>query len=169
MKHLALSSLFLSALLLPLSPLRAQQARPTCVADSRECMIASAQAYLDGLVTRDGSKVPLAVNVRRTLNAHAAIEGEDTVRKAIGAAPPMIGYRNTRFIVDTAQHEIVYYTLLRLENDSFGPNRNAGPFTLHLAQRFKVEHGLIEEIEAIDSPEMGTTDGVSGWPDRPPK
>ena len=43
----------------------------------------------------------------------------------------------------------------------------AGPVTVHLAERFKIEHGLITEIEAIFTNQAGTADGVSGWPDSP--
>jgi len=173
MRQLAFRSASLVLLFLPTLPAWGEQLQPKCVKNTRECMVAAAQAYLDGLTTHDGSKVPLATNVRRTLNAHTAIEGENVVRKAIDKAPTMVGYRNTRFVVDTDRHEVVYFTLLRLNISSTGPNsggpRNSGPMTLHLAQRFKVDHGLIEEIESIDFPEMGTTEGTSGWPNQQEK
>jgi hypothetical protein len=172
MRGIAFSLAVSVALLFPALPADAQQVKPSCVQDSRKCLIVAAQAYLDGLTTHDGSKVPLAPNARRTLNAHKAIEGEAAVRKAIDGAPPIENYRNTRFVVDTEGHQITYFTLLGLKSVATGPNTagaNGGPITLHLAQRFTVRHGLIEEIESIDFSELGTMDGSSNWPDKPAK
>ena len=81
-----------------------------------------------------------------------------------------MSYSNTRFFVDEKQHEVVYFTLLRISaaDDSTAtgrsPRLSTKPMTIHLAERIKVEHGLITEIEAIYVPEIGTSDGQSGWP-----
>ena len=37
----------------------------------------------------------------------------------------------------------------------------------HLAERFRITHGLISEIEALYYTQAGTADGTSGWPDTP--
>jgi hypothetical protein len=36
---------------------------------------------------------------------------------------------------------------------------------VHLAERFKVEKGLITEIEALFTIANGSMDGTSNWPD----
>lgn len=140
----------------------AQQVKPACTDDSRACMIAAATTYLEGIVHHDGSKVLFAPNVRRTELGHDTGQGEATLRAALLKMPPMLGYRNTRFVVDEARHQLVYFTLLRMES---GQGKPGTPVTVHLAERFKVEHGLITEIEAIFWNQSGTADGDSGWPD----
>jgi hypothetical protein len=86
----------------------------------------------------------------------------------------MLGYANTRFVVDEKTHQLVYFTLLRLSTDASRPTVPApgekpqGPVTVHVAERFKIEHGLISEIEALFHTQTGTADGMSGWPDAKP-
>jgi len=152
---------------------RAQQVKPHCNDDSRACMITAAQSYLDGVVHHDGSRVLFAPDVRRTEQGRDTGQGEETLRAALGRMPAMLGYTNTRFFVDEPAKQVVYYTLLRLE---FGRPRamlseggkfsESGPVTVHLAERFRVERGLIKEIEAIFYNQVGTSDGVSGWNDQ---
>ena len=154
---------------------QAQQVKPQCTDDSRQCMIAAATSYLEGIVHHDGSKVLFAPDAVRTEQGHDTGKGEAILRAALLRMPPMLGYRNTRFVIDRESHQLVYYTLLRLEVDGSRAAGNppppgstpAGPVTVHLAERFKIEHGLITEIEAIFTNQAGTADGVSGWPDSP--
>jgi hypothetical protein len=148
----------------------AQQVKPTCTDDSRRCMVLAAISYLDGLVHHDGSKVLFAPDIVRTEQGHDAGKGEALLRAKLDKEPPMLGYANTRFIVDRQTHQLVYYTLLRLATDESQPPPPPGvkplpPVTVHLAERFKIEHGLIEEIEALFYTQAGTADGASGWPD----
>ncbi len=153
----------------------AQQVKPQCTDDSRQCMITAATSYLEGIVHHDGSKVLFAPDAVRTEQGHDTGKGEMALRASLLKMPPMLGYRNTRFIVDQETHQLVYYTLLRLEIDgrhaadkSSSPTAaQAGPVTVHLAERFKIDHGLITQIEAIFTNQAGTADGVSGWPDSP--
>jgi len=148
----------------------AQQVKPTCTDDSRRCIILAATSYLDGLVHHDGSRVLFAPDIVRTEQGRDAGKGEALLRAKLDKEPPMLGYANTRFIVDRQTHQVVYYTLLRLATDESQPAPPPGvkplpPVTVHLAERFKVEHGLIEEIEALFYTQAGTADGPSGWPD----
>ena len=147
----------------------AQQVKPACTDDSRQCLIAAATSYLEGLVHHDGSKVLLAPSVIRSEQGHINIRDEATLRKGLDREPAMIGYSNLRFVVDTETHQLVYYTLLGLSMraDQVPAGTPPGPVTVHLAERFKVEHGLITEIEALFYNQAGTPDGVSGWPDAP--
>jgi len=148
----------------------AQQVKPTCTENSRHCMIAAATSYLDGLVHHDGSKVLFAPDIIRTEQGIERGRGEALLRGKLDKEPPMLGYANTRFVTDLENHQVVYFTLLRLVTDESQPAPPPGakplpPVTVHLAERFKVEHGLIEEIEAIYYSQSGTSDGASGWPD----
>jgi hypothetical protein len=152
---------------------QAQGGQPSCTDDSRQCMITAATSYLEGVVHHDGSKVLFAPDVVRTEQGHNTGKGEATLRAALLKMPPMLGYGNTRFVVDEPRHQLVYFTLLRLNNKESRPmasqpgqSSELGPVTVHLAERFKIEHGLITEIEAIFRNEQGTSDGVSGWPDQ---
>jgi len=158
------------ALCLPLSATRAQQVKPACTDNSRRCMIIAATSYLDGLVNHDGSKVLFAPDIIRTEQGIERGRGETLLRGKLDEEPPMLGYANTRFVTDLETHQVVYFTLLRLATDESQPAPPPGakplpPVTVHLAERFKVEHGLIEEIEAIYYSQSGTSDGPSGWAD----
>lgn len=154
---------------------RAQQVQPSCTDPSRDCMIAAATSYLEGITHHDGSKVLFAPNAVRTEQGHDTGKGDTVLRAALGRMPPMLGYSNTRFVIDEKTHQLVYFTLLHLDNEP-GDLKNPavpgtarqGPVTVHLAERFKIEHGLITEIEAIFYSQAGTSDGQSGWPDSAP-
>ena len=148
----------------------AQLVKPSCSDDSRHCMILAATSYLEGLVHHDGSKVLFAPDIVRTEQGRDAGKGEAVLRAKLDKEPPMLGYTNIRFTIDEKTHQIVYFTLLRLATDESQPAPPPGakplsPVTVHLAERFKVEHGLIEEIEALFYVQSGTADGTSGWPD----
>jgi hypothetical protein len=145
----------------------AQQVKPACTDNSRQCMITAATSYLEGLVHHDGSKVLLALNVTRSEQGHVNTHDEASLRKSLDHEPAMVGYSNLRFVVDTETHQLVYYTLLGLSMraDQAPAGTPPGPVTVHLAERFKVEHGLITEIEALFYNQPNTADGVSGWPD----
>jgi hypothetical protein len=159
---------FVVLTLLGTTAARAQQFVQHCTDDSRRCMIAAATSYLDGLVRHDGSKVLFAPNIVRTEQGRDAGKGEAVLRASLDREPPMLGYGNTRFFVDRQTHQLVYFTLLRLAVDaSRQGNPTPGPVTVHLAERFKIEHGLITEIEAVYFGQPGTSEGLSGWPDRP--
>ena len=149
---------------------QAQQVKPSCTDNSRACMIVAATSYLDGLTHHNGSKVLFAPDIVRTEQGREAGKGEVTLRAGLDKEPPMLGYANTRFVVDEKTHQLVYFTLLRLATDASRPATPApgekpqGPVTIHLAERFKIEHGLIIEIEAIYHTQADTSDGASGWP-----
>jgi hypothetical protein len=132
-------------------------------------MIVAATSYLEGLVDHDGSKVLFAPDIGRTEQGIERGRGEAVLRAALDQEPPMLGYGNTRFVTDLDTHQVVYFTLLRLATDESQPAPPPGakplpPVTVHLAERFKVEHGLIKEIEAIYYSQAGTSEGMSGWP-----
>ena len=100
--------------------------------------------------------------------------GETAIRESQKLQPDMAGHVNTRFFVEESSHNVIAFTLLRVTGGKADPTRRTfsneaqrDPFTVHLAERFKVEKGLITEIEAIFSREQGTMDRPSNWPDSP--
>jgi hypothetical protein len=150
-------------------------------------MITAAKSYLDGIVHHDGSRVLFAPNVRRTTIGYShgqvkadriggAITGEKALRNSIGKEVDMLPHRNTRFFVDEKNKTVIAYTLLPVlatNADSKRPSHRRPdvgdgpqPMTIHLAERYKIEKGLITEVEGIFYQEFGTLDGISGWPDR---
>ena len=155
-----------------LSPAFGQQVKPDCIDDNRDCMISAAEAYLDALITHDASNVPFAKMARRTEQGAVTAVGEQALRDSTKLQPDMTEHANTRYFVDEQTNNVVVYTLLRIPGTKADPNRKSysdgrepSPSTAHLAERFKVEKGLITEIEALFWIEDGTDQGVSNWPD----
>ncbi len=173
MKHLIATLSILSGLVLSVGmPAFAQQVKPTCTDNSRACMIAAAKSYLDGVVTHDGSKVLFAPDVKRTEQGRITGQGEVALRDSTKLQPDMTGHGNTRFFVDEKTNNVIAYTLLRIPGTKSDANRKTyadkltpQPSTVHLAERFKVEKGLITEIEALFTIANGSMDGTSSWPD----
>ena len=171
MKRVISGAVSLACLLLAGAPAMAQQVKPGCTDNSRACMIRAATAYFDALVTHDASRVPFAADVRRTEQGHVTASGEQEIREHTKTQPDMRGRHNTRFWVDEETHNVVGHTLIRVLPDAekADPARKSiavsEPRTGHIFERFKVEGGLIREIEAIFHLEKGTLEGQSGWPD----
>lgn len=153
----------------------AQQVKPLCTDNSRACLIRTAQAYLESIVHHDGSKVPVTPTMRRTENGEVTAEGEQNFREVQPQQPDNQGHTNTRFFVDEEQGTVIYYTLFRFTGkldpsrktqiDNYPPLQK--PFTTHMAERIKVEKGLISEIEVVFENKVGTMDDPSGWPEKP--
>ena len=153
---------------------QAQQVQPLCTENTRACLIRTAQSYLDSIVHHDGSKVPVTPHLRRTENGEVTADGEANFRAVQPQQPDNLGHANTRFFVDEQQGTVIYYTLFRFTGkldptrktqiDDYPPLQK--PFTTHMAERIKVERGLISEIEVIFENKVGTLDDPSGWPDQ---
>jgi len=168
--HLRLTTLILATPLLLATggTAAAQQVKPTCTDDSRDCLLTAAKSYLHAIVTHDGSKALLDPYVRRTVQAAEPVVGEDAMRKSMNREPDMLGDRNTRYYIDEAQQTVIFFTLLPTKGVNVDSKRetydmNGKDATIHLAERIKVERGLITEIEAILYKEIGRVDGTSGW------
>jgi len=152
----------------------AQQAKPVCTDNTRECLITAAESYLTAIVTNDGSKALFHPNVRRTQQGNEPgapfIDvGEAVMRKSMDMEPDMLPHRNTRYFVDEEQQTVIYFTLLPTKASNADPDRESyevgdHDMTVHLAERFKIEKGLITEIEAIFY-RSDSIDNTSGWPD----
>lgn len=140
----------------------AQQTKPACTDNSRECLLKAAGSYYDAMRNHDGTRAWLAPNVRRTLQAGVPqgngedplCIGEKAVRDSLNIAPPQI-HLDERFWVDEGQHTVFALILLALKER---------PTSIHVAERFKVENGLITEIEALFFMDNKTANGTTGWP-----
>jgi hypothetical protein len=138
----------------------------------RSELIEAASRYLDGIVTRDGSRVPFAPNCRRTEQARVTGSSADELRDSLSRMPVMSGRRNTRFVVDETTGSVVAFTQLQLpETDDPAPGGRTYPrgsgkaTTVHLAERFRIADGLIQEIEAIFHYQIGTDAPPILWPE----
>ncbi|MBD25474.1 MAG: hypothetical protein CMG46_10800 [Candidatus Marinimicrobia bacterium] len=165
-------SLIISVHIYTMNSALGQQVEPICVEDTRACMIATAQTYLDALVAHDASEVPFATNAKRTEQGNITAVGEKELRESTKLQPDMTEHANTRYFVDEKSKNVIAYTLLRIPGTKANPDRSTYfdgtdpvPSTVHLAERFKVVKGLITEIEAIFRIQNGTENVVSNWPD----
>ena len=156
-------------LILLAAPAAAQQVKPVCTDNSRTCLLTVAKSYLHAIWNHDGSKTLLHPKVRRVEQGTIAEEGEAVIRKSLFMEPDMPGEHPTRYFVDEKQSTVVYFTLLPAKGRNADPKREAYDMggqdrTLHLAERIKVEGGLITEIEAVFFPEMDTLAGKPAFP-----
>jgi hypothetical protein len=158
----------------------APAARPGCTAQTRACLEAVARSYIDGLVSHDGSKIPLAANVRRTENALTNARGADEVRESFARTTMVEGAKDVRLFTDVARGQVIAFFLLDvdLKPETGGGSgstkagdteykvavtKPAGTYTVHEAERFRIVAGKITEIEIIAHVEDGKGQG-GGWP-----
>ena len=168
----ALPAAFAALGILAAGPVMAQSVKPICIDATRACLIRTAATYVAALASSDPSKVPLAPDVRVTKLAKPVSQGEAQVRAYLAREAPSTGYRNARYVADEATGQVAAFFLLGVdlkesrasaaEPEKINP---PGQMTIHLAERFKIERGLITEIEAIYFSQPGTSAGESGWPD----
>jgi 3'(2'), 5'-bisphosphate nucleotidase len=141
---------------------QAQDNKP-CNSNSEQCMISAANTYLDALISHDATHIRLAPDARRTLQGDANVtDGAQAIRDSL--TPPTgdqfnIGIRDLRWFVDKPNHEAVAFYLLDVGN-TIPPTTVVA--TVHITERFKVDNGLITEIEGIFT--TGAANGGSGWP-----
>jgi len=145
----------------PLTPNARASGR--CTDASSQCVISSASKYIDALVSHDGSQVPLAANAYRTENGNVTGTSGDGIRNDLNTNQgdkAISDVRDIRWFVsgDVATAFYLFDTTL--------PGQPTAPHTttVHLAERFKVDQGLIRQIEAIFWINPGLTPDSSGWP-----
>lgn len=128
----------------PATPLKAS---PLCEEASRNCLVRTARAYLDGLLANDLAAVPLASDWVRTENGKVTGSGAIGATRASDPAGTNYAGRdeNTRFWVDQDNATVIAYSMFRSEA---GQSGNA-PKSFHVAHRFHIEGGLISEVEMI--------------------
>lgn len=140
----------------------AARAAAPCVDSSRACLIATANTYLDALLSHDGSRIRLAANARRTENGMDTGDDAATIRKSVTTPTPdevNTGMRDKRWFVD-GDVATAFYLL----DTSTLPPSPAHTTTTHLVERFRLERGLITQIEAIFWVAPGPNQEGSGWP-----
>jgi hypothetical protein len=118
-----------------------------CTDRSAACLRSATDTYLDAVVSHDASKVRLAPDVRRTENGSVTGKDAAEIRKAL--QPPsliqlVLGKRAVRYTTDVEQQEVVAVYLL---DTGFPPNIRL--VTSYVMERFRIENGLITEIEAV--------------------
>jgi hypothetical protein len=141
---------------------RATSENEPCTDGSRECVIASADTYLQALVSHDASEIRLAPDARRTENGLESGNNAEEIRSSLEPPTPdesITGIRDKRWWVDGDQ-AIVYYLA---DTSTLPPVDGVHTTTTRIAERFKVVGGLIHEIEAIFWVSPGPTPEGSGW------
>lgn len=145
---------------LSLQPARAAS-NGGCTSQSQSCVISAADAYIKALVSHDGNSVPLAPSARRTEN------GMVTGTSGPGIANDLSTNRGDQAIYDardvrwfvSGDEAIAYYLL-----DTAAPGQSIPhTTTVHLAERFKVDNGLIYQIEAIFWTNPGSSPDSDCW------
>jgi hypothetical protein len=132
-----------------------------CSDSSRACVIATANTYIQGLVSHDGSKVPLAGNARRTENGMVTGTSGPGIANDLGTNSgdkAVYDARDIRWFVDGDQATAYY-----LRDTSTPGSTSPHTATVHLSERFKVDNGLISEIEAIFWINPGPTPDSDCW------
>lgn len=155
-------------------------AKPGCTDAGRACLESVARAYIEGLVSHSGAKVPLAPTVRRTENALTNARGANEVRESFVRTTMVERARDIRLFIDVPNGQVVAFFALDIDlKDSNGGGsgttragnteyevavtKPAGTYTVHEAERFHIKRGLIHEIEIIAHVEDGKNKGT-GWP-----
>lgn len=174
-----------ASLLLPLglafaAPALAAPANMGCTAKTRACLEAVAKSYVDALVSHDGSKIPLALDVRRTEGALTNATGISEVVESFARTTMVESTTDVRYYTDVDKGEVLVFFLLNvdLKQGAGGGDVTTkagkseykvatsvppGTYTVHEAERFKIVAGKIHEIEIIAHVESPKNLG-SGWP-----
>lgn len=134
-----------TAAILAVAPAAAQQVAPVCRDGSRACLARTVKLYLEGLAGNDASAVPLAPHVRCTEQAGVATRDEAELRRELSIYKVDMRVRNVRWLVDEPRGMVAVFYLLDI-----GKFRGEPPFTVRRGQRFRVEGGLISEVEVLN-------------------
>jgi len=154
---------------------QAEENRP-CHDNSERCMISAATTYLDALVSHDGTDIRLAPNVVRTEEGHNTGTGAAAIIKSVSLPTPdesIIDKRDVRWFVDKPNNEAIAFYILDVGAEPNPPTflpfvrPTVATGTVHLSERFKVDHGLITQIEAIFNVSTTACDGDGGWSPNP--
>ena len=136
---------------------QAQDNKP-CNDNSEQCMISAATTYLDALVSHDATHTRLDPTVMRTELGGNTGTGAQAIRQSVSIPTPdesIIDKRDVRWFVDKPNHEAVAFYILDVGAEPNPPTflpfvrPTTATGTVHLSERFKVDNGLITQIEAI--------------------
>lgn len=124
---------------------------PACTDNGRECLVRTAMLYLDGILAADDAAVPLSPAVRRThvlaidrpAGDDLIVAGEAEIRRNI-REEQLLFRRDLQLYVDETEHTVV---ALWRTGTPF-----PGAVTVTVMNRFRIENGLITELEIISVP-----------------
>ncbi len=153
---------------------------PPCTDSSSACLTRIGQMYVDALLSHDGSKLPLAPDIRRTENALTNARGPAEVRESFVRTNMVKAARDVRAYADEKKGEVVFFFSIDVDLgakdvSADGTTRAGGSdyktavtvppgtYTVHEAERFKIVRGMITQIEIIAHVENGYGLGT-GWP-----
>jgi hypothetical protein len=171
---------FATALALSATAAMAASPNPPCTTSSRACLERVGHLYIEALLSHDGSKLPLAPDIRRTENALTNARGEGEVRESFAHTDMIKAVRDVRAYVDEKKGDVIFYFLIDIDlgqkdvaadgATQAGDTRYktavtvpAGTYTVHEAERFQIAKGMIQAIEIMAHVEPGKGQG-SGWP-----
>lgn len=143
-------------------PGRASSSDEPCTENTRACMIEAATTYLDALVSHDASNVRAAEDVRRTEEGNETANGKQELQQSL-ESPVMTtitGLRGLRWSVDTETHNATAIYVLDATTPVVPTVHGA---TALISERFKVDDGLITQIEAIFFVIPGPQEAGTGW------
>lgn len=134
-----------------------------CTDSSPACVTATASKYIHALVSHQGGTIPLAPHAYRTENGMVTGTSGPGIQNDVSTNQgdrSIADVRDIRWFV--AGDEATAFYLM----DTTAPGSPSAPHTTteHLAERFKVDHGLIYQIEAIFWINPGAAPDTSGWP-----
>lgn len=141
------------------APLAAQTptAKPVCTENSRDCLIKTVDMYLGALDSGDFSMVPFGPTAMRWELGFNTGDGEPALRATSLGQRPLVTQSfitDRRYYVDLQSKNVVLFAMLGA----------GGPSPIHHTERFKVENGLITEIEVILSIDAGNPKATSAQP-----
>ena len=114
---------------------------PATHPDTRLGRIATANTYLRSLVTHDTSDLQVANDVVRTEEGGVTANGAKEICKGnqgpVTIEDAVLGMREIRWVVSDGDQAIAFYLL------------DSPTSPTYIAERFQVDHGLIQHIEAI--------------------
>src|SRR3954465_6624340 len=114
---------------------------PATHPDTKAGRIATANTYLRSLVTHDTSDLQVAPTVVRWEEGGVTANGAEQICKGnqgpVTVEDAVLGMREIRWVVSDGDQAIAFYLL------------DSPTSPTYIAERFKVDHGLIQQIEAI--------------------
>jgi hypothetical protein len=126
------------------------------------CKVKAAQSYIDALQSHDATNVPLADHVRRLENNKVNADGADALRQSLnkGAQYRLIrGIRDLSWYVAGADVFAIYTVDAGLSTGTLASGRTF--------ERFRVENGLITQIEIVVYTSLGKVPAPE-WPKQGP-
>lgn len=121
----------------------AGDATPLCTESTRACYVRTAKAYFEAIMRADGTAVPFAKDVRVTEQGHVVASSRADFLAEFKSTSATKGLRNMRILIDEPKGEAIVFVLGDVQMEG------QAPITVRRAQRMKIVHGLIKEVEIL--------------------